>query len=156
VLENHLESHFRYLKHSTCKLQTSQVRKHLIPEFGEVEARDLKSEHVKSFVDRMTRKYSVSYAIGCVNVIRKAVVELRETHPEVTDPKTWKPNTLRRQLEANAQRERGVKETSCLLTRGPDRCWAAVALARASKPSLLRRRAARIGMLLGRGSGPTK
>ncbi len=99
ILEQHIESHVKYLKHSTYTLQTIQIRNHLIPEFGQVDARDLKWEHVKQFLDRMTSGLSVSYSMGCVNVLRKAITDLRATPPSVPDSKTWKLGLFRRRAE---------------------------------------------------------
>jgi len=88
VLETHLDTHVARLKHSTRVLQTGQVRNHLAPHLGHLDARDLTERHVGDFIEVKLRKFSPSFVRGCVNVLRTALRRLRKAHPEIGDPTT--------------------------------------------------------------------
>ena len=61
VLEAHRTGYVSRLKHSTAGLQSGQIKNHLIPEFGDVDAHDLSEAHVAAFVERKFRTPSPSF-----------------------------------------------------------------------------------------------
>ncbi|MCH8891710.1 MAG: site-specific integrase [Myxococcales bacterium] len=85
VLEAHRTGYVSRLKHSTAGLQSGQIKNHLIPEFGDVDAHDLSEAHVAAFVEKKLRTHSPSFIRGCVNVLRKAMRRLHRASPEVPE-----------------------------------------------------------------------
>jgi integrase len=108
VLEEHLATHVHRLKHSTRQLQTGQVRNHLIPAFGTIDARELTESEVAAFIDTKLQGLSPSFVRGCVNVLRKAITRLRKAHPDVSEPEWDTAETFERAETAGAEEIRAV------------------------------------------------
>jgi integrase len=85
VLEDHRAGYVQHLKHSTQVLQSGQIKNHLIPEFGDIDARDISESDVAAFVYKKIRTLSPSFVRGCVNVLRKAIRRLHRMHPDVPE-----------------------------------------------------------------------
>jgi integrase len=85
VLEDHQRMYVSNLKHSTQVLQSGQIKNHLIPEFGHLDARDIQEANVVAFIEAKLQRYSPSFVRGCVNVLRKALRRLRRSHPDIPE-----------------------------------------------------------------------
>ena len=85
VLKEHELLHVANLKKSTRILQRGQIHNHLIPELGEVDARDLSEAHLVQFIAVKLRTHSPSFVRGTVNVLKKALRLVRRAYPDVPE-----------------------------------------------------------------------
>ena len=83
ILTDYREGHVKTLKYSTQLLQRGQINNHLVPALGDIDARDLREVHVEQFIHAKLQTYSPAFVRSCINLLNKALRQLRRAHPDI-------------------------------------------------------------------------